>query len=423
MKILTISNMFPPYIMGGAEMAAHSQATLLAAAGHEVHVLTCAPTPEVQGTEILGERLTVERRFFKNVFQIYQADRDRTFSKVIWHANDHFHATTERICGEVMDQFQPDVVSTHDLQGIGYNLLKAIGEHRLPCVQTLHDFGFMCISMNRFRGGRECTRYHWTCQASAALKRFYFDHIEALSFISPSAALLDRYRPYLPKHLEAVVIPLPLLFDKQAANAAARPAPTADHVLQLLYVGQVEKWKGVDFVLEVLAGLAAQHRFHLRIVGGGSLLEGLRARYGAAEWLTLAGKVSAAEVGVYMTASDLLLVPSIWFENAPLVISQAQRLGLPVLASRTGGLPEMVQAGINGELLPVGDHAAWGAMLARITQDPAMVQHWREQAGRQARLATPQELTDRVVDVFKRTAAHLKASVKPAALAVTATPG
>ena len=51
MRILIISNMFPPYIMGGAEMAAHSLALLLAADGHRVHVLTCAPSREMAGRE------------------------------------------------------------------------------------------------------------------------------------------------------------------------------------------------------------------------------------------------------------------------------------------------------------------------------------------------------------------------------------
>ena len=353
MKILLISNMFPPYIMGGAEMAADSLARLLAAAGHEVHVLTCAPARELEGWETVTERLTVERRYFKNIFQIYKANRDRSLSKIVWHINDHFHPETEQICREVLARFQPDVVNTHDLQGIGYNLLKAVGDQRVPCVQVLHDFGFMCISMNMFRNGRACRRYHLTCQASAALKRFYFEHIQALAFISPSAALLERYRPHLPRHLEAAVIPLPLLFD-EAPAAPAAPAAAKSPGLKLLYVGQIERWKGIDFLLSVLSGLAQRHAFHLQIVGGGSLLESLRSRYRGAGWVTFAGKVPAEEVASRMRSSDLLVVPSTWFENAPLVISQAFRLGLPVLASDTGGLPEMVEAGVNGQLLPPG---------------------------------------------------------------------
>jgi glycosyltransferase involved in cell wall biosynthesis len=405
MRILLISNMFPPFIMGGAEMAASSLARLLAKAGHEVHVLTSAPTREAEGCESVAERLTVERRFFPNIFQIYQADRNRSLSKIIWHVNDHFHAQSEQICRQVIDQFQPDVVNTHDLQGIGYNLLKAIGERRVPCVQTLHDFGFMCVSMNMFRHGRECRRYHLTCQASAAVKRSYFEQIEALAFISPSAALLERYRPHLPRHREATVIPLPLEFESPPA-AARSAAAELDPGMQLLYVGQVERWKGIDFLLEVLAGLAPRHRFHLRVLGGGSLLERLQESYGRAAWVTFEGKVPAGRVGAYMQASDLLVVPSMWFENAPLVISQALRLSLPVLASDTGGLPEMVKAGGNGELLAPGNAAAWSGRLAALFREPAIVQRWRAQAGTTDETTAPEALTAKVLEVFARTAAR-----------------
>jgi glycosyltransferase involved in cell wall biosynthesis len=420
MRVLIISNMFPPYIMGGAEMAAASLARLLAEAGHEVHVLTCAPTRDVEGCERVGERLTVERRFFKNVFQIYQAGSNGALSKIVWHVNDHFHAQSESICQQVIDRFQPDVVNTHDLQGIGYNLLKAIGRRGVPCVQTLHDFGFMCVSMNMFRNGQECPRYHLTCQVSAALKRSYFERIEALAFISPSAALLERYLPHLPRHVEAAVIPLPLEFEPPPAPAV-RGAALPQQEIQLLYVGQVERWKGIDFLLEVLAGLAPRYKFLLRVVGGGSLLEALRARYAGAGWVSLEGKVPAGKVGGYMQSSNLLVVPSLWFENAPLVISQALRLSLPILASDTGGLPEMVKAGVNGELLPPGDATAWSAQMAAIFRDPAIVQRWRQQADAVREEASPQALTARVAEVFARTAAHAIPTRSPqdASMAVT----
>jgi glycosyltransferase involved in cell wall biosynthesis len=395
--------------MGGAEMAAHSLAHLLVAAGHEVHVLTGAISRDHEGVETLGERFTVERRFFRNVFQIYKAGQHRALPKAVWHVNDHFHPETERICGRVIEQFQPDIVNTHDLQGIGYNLLKAIGEHRVGCVQTLHDFGFMCVSMNMFRNGRECRRYHWACQASAGLKRFYFEHIEALSFISPSQALLDRYRPHLPRHLEARAIPLPLCFESSPVEAAAA-VPGKPNGLQLLYVGQIEKWKGIDFLLEVLAGLAKNHHFHMRVLGSGGLLEPLRARYRDAPWVTLAGKVPADSVGGYMASSDVLLVPSIWFENAPLVISQALRMSLPVIASRTGGLAEMVEAGTNGELLPPGDARAWSAQLSAILSEPMVLQRWRMQGEALRERNSPEALTRQVVEVFERTAARANAS-------------
>jgi glycosyltransferase involved in cell wall biosynthesis len=413
MKILLISNMFPPYTMGGAEMAAHSLAGLLAAERHEVHVLTGALSRDTEGIETVAEGYTVERRFFRNTYHIYKAGQHGSLRKAVWHTNDHFHPESERICGRVIEEFGPDIVNTHDLQGIGYNLLKSIGDHGVGCVQTLHDFGFICVSMNMFRHGRECPRQHFTCQASAALKRFYFEHIAALAFISPSQALLERYRPHLPRHVEACAIPLPLCFASAAGGESAAPAPGMG--VQLLFVGQLEKWKGIDFLLEVLGKLAPAYPFHLRVLGGGSLLKPLQDKYRDAPWVTVCGKVPPESVAGYMTSSDLLLVPSIWFENAPLVISQALRLSLPVVASQTGGLGEMVVADVNGALLPPGNAAAWSELLAAILREPAILRRWRAQA--KTSQTSPEELTRQFVEVFERTAAraHKRApQAKPA---------
>lgn len=413
MRVLMISNMFPPYIMGGAEMAAHSLALWLAGAGHEVRVLTCAPTREVEGDETLAPGLTVSRRFFANIYQVYRAGEHSTARKALWHFNDHFHSASEQIAGEIMDEFRPDAVNTHDLQGIGYNLLKAIGARGLPCVQVLHDFGFICVSMNMFRKGRECSRHHYVCQGSAAIKRSYFETIKTLAFVSPSAALLERYRPFLPRCREACAIPLALYF----APAPAPSAVPAGGPLRLLYVGQLEPWKGIDFLCAVLEPLAREGGVRLQVVGGGNLLERLRERYAGASWIQIVGKVPAPEVGAFMANSDLLAVPSVWFENAPLVISQALRLGLPVLASRTGGLPEMVEAGVTGELVEPGDAAAWTAVFKRLLGEPEILARWKRGAWEARGAGGPDIYAPRMVDVFERMAALAQTSLPARAAA------
>ena len=400
MKILLVSNLFPPFVMGGAEMAAHSLAHWLSGQGHQVHVLTSAPSTADEGTETPPDGPTVERRHFANVYQVYKAPRAPALQKARWHFRDHFHPDAERICGEVMDRFRPDVVNTHDLQGIGYNLLNAIGASNVPCVQTLHDFGFVCVSMNMFRHGRECAHHHLPCVASTLIKRSYFKSIRRLAFVSPTAALLARYRPHLPPGAETHVIPYVLSFQPPPGEAAIT---SDDYPVKLLYVGQVEPWKGVEFLMQVLEEISrGGARFHLTVVGGGSLLETLRAHLGHGDWLTVAGKVPPGEVGSYMQGSDALLVPSLWFENAPLVVSQAQDLGLPVLASDTGGLPEMIADGVNGALLPRGDRAAWRTALEQVCRRSGEFEKWRAGAVERRRGSSPDGPGGETLSLFRQ---------------------
>ncbi len=398
MKILIISNMFPPHIMGGAEMAAHSLAVWLAAQGHRIHVLTSAHERNLTGLQNLSENLSVERHYFPSVYQIYRASERNPLMKIVWHAHDHYHLASERITAGVIERFQPDLINTHSLQGIGYNLLRSVAKSGVPCVQTLHDFAFLCINVNRFKHGRECDRHHLPCQFSTQLKRAYLEKIERLAFWSPSQALLGPHRPYLPTHAEAIAIPLPLRFEQPALQKRSASGP-----IRLLYVGQVTPWKGVDFLLEVVKQLPSQIPFQLEIIGGGSDLTPLMEKYQGYPRIHFLGKLPPEKIGAHMSRADLLLTPSLWFENAPLVISQAIQIGLPVFASRIGGLPELVEDGISGRLLTAGDSTVWRAALSEVLEQPDLLDRWRAGAITMQPRFSQNTLGERVLELFHRT--------------------
>lgn len=399
MRVLLISSLFPPSIMGGAELAAHSLAVWLARAGHNVHVLTGSPQPEGAGISTDEAGFTIERRFFPNLYSIYQAGETRLLRKLLWHARDHFHHTAEQIVREAIERFRPDIVNTHDLQGIGYNLLREIGRQRLPCVQTLHDLGFLCVNMNMFKDGKACPRRHLPCAVSGFVKSGYLSSIDPLAFWSPSQALLERYRPHLPRHREAVCIQLPLIFSPPPEAVE----PKAGSRLRLLYVGQFTEAKGVEFLLSMLEPLAAEGGLELIMVGSGALLQPLRERYARAAWVKFTGRVPSEEVGQFMARSDALMLPSLWFENSPLVAYQAKQLGLPILASRIGGIPELVREGVNGQLLPLGDTARWQKAVRNLLAQPEGLERLRAGAKEDAHTCDPDVLGNEVVRLFQRT--------------------
>ena len=81
-----------------------------------------------------------------------------------------------------------------------------------------------------------------------------------------------------------------------------------------------------------------------------------------------------------MVNSDILCIPSIWAENSPGVVIHALSLGLPVIGSDKAGIPELVEHGKNGLLVPPGDKLAWQVALERILQDPRCLIPWRDYA-------------------------------------------
>ncbi|SRR5579862_44684 len=407
MRVLIISNLFPPFSLGGAEMAASSLAARLAGGGHEVCVLTSAPRPAQEESSRRADGVRIERRFFPNSYSVFEARARPVLHKAAWHFRDHFNRHSESICRAVVEAFRPDIVNTHDLQGIGYNIVREIGRRGLPCVQTLHDLGFLCINMNMFRDGEACRRRHAPCAVSSLLKGAYLSTIKTLAFWSPSQALLERYRPHLPRHVEAVSIPLPLRFSPPPEGIEARSAAP----VRLLYAGQFTEPKGVGFLLETLEPLAEGNRFELALAGGGPLLERLKEKYAGKTWVSFAGRLPPEEVAGFMARGDLLMIPSLWFENSPVVAYQAGQLGLPILASNVGGLPELVRDGVNGLLLPAGDAERWRACVRDLLARPEKLDRLREGAKANAKNFDPDLLGGAVVRLFERT---LRAASAPA---------
>jgi glycosyltransferase involved in cell wall biosynthesis len=147
------------------------------------------------------------------------------------------------------------------------------------------------------------------------------------------------------------------------ASSPARP-------FRLLFVGQLIAMKGVDVLLEALAILGPRTRFELQLVYQNAGLESsyrtLAARLGVADRVHFLGLKSGEELAELYRAADLFVLPS-YGEALPAVINEAMMCGLPVVATRVGGIPD--QVGPHGYLVEPGDPAALAATIGRALED------------------------------------------------------
>ena len=115
---------------------------------------------------------------------------------------------------------------------------------------------------------------------------------------------------------------------------------------------------------------------------------------GGAEQRVALGRRRQTELAAALGAIDVLVVPSTWHENAPFVVLEARAAGLPVLASRFGGLQEVVQDGVDGELFAAGDVGDLAMRLQRLVDEPTRLARYR------AAVRPPKTLTQ-AVDEFE----------------------
>ncbi len=175
----------------------------------------------------------------------------------------------------------------------------------------------------------------------------------------------------------------------------------ADQFVVLL-VGQLIKAKGAEVLLRALAQLP--DHVVVWLIGEGEEKEALVQRTGA---LGLESRVRflglQRNVQPYMQAADCFVCPSLWAEAAGLVVLEAAACGLPVLASRIGGLPEYVEENQGGFLFEPGNHEELAALLGRLLGDAELCRRLGAQARQRALLHfSPAARLPEILDLYRR---------------------
>lgn len=159
------------------------------------------------------------------------------------------------------------------------------------------------------------------------------------------------------------------------ALAGLRLEPSAQP--SILYLGRVTEAKGIDVACRALAMVRDRHGLDARLVVVGHSDPGterrvrrLVARLGVDDHVTLHGPVPPDEVAGHLAAAHVVVVPSVVPDVFPLVVVEAGLAGVPIVASRVGGIPEAVKEGEEALLFEAGDAAQCAAALARTIGDP-----------------------------------------------------
>ena len=153
--------------------------------------------------------------------------------------------------------------------------------------------------------------------------------------------------------------------------------------LKLLFVGTLDRRKGVDVLLRAAKKLKQENlRFSLKIVGSGPLrpeLDRLIGDYGLSDDVALHGSVPHGDLAKWYQWADVTCVPSI-NDPLPTVVLESLAVGTPIVGSAVGGIPFMIQASVNGLLVPPGDSDALAYTLAEISRQPAFLRKLKQAA-------------------------------------------
>jgi glycosyltransferase involved in cell wall biosynthesis len=303
-----------------------------------------------------------------------------------------YSASASRGMDAVMSAFAPDVVHLHNIyHQLSPSVLRPVARRHMPAVMTLHDYKLACPTYRFLDHGAICEaclggRFHnailrrckdGSLAASAAAAGELFIHTATRAyapvrvFICPSRFMADKMAEagVFPRRLRHV----PHFIDSAGLEMKGSPGG------HILVAGRLSPEKGVDVAVRAVGLLAGAT---LDIAGTGPDETRLRA---------LAADVAPGRVrfhgllpkdGVHrlMLAACVVAVPSRWYENQPMVVLEALARGVPVVGSALGGLPELIEPGSTGALVPANDPVALSAALAPFIADPAYGMSMRDRA-------------------------------------------
>lgn len=378
-RILVISHGHPDFHLGGGELAAYNlfkayakhpdvdEAFFLAR-----HDRGKGPTGAIfprRANEFLWEQGVVEW------FKMKMAN----------------HAGTTRHFAELIRRLRPTVVHAHHYVHMGLEYLHIIKQvdPSIKIVMTLHEYVAICFNQGQmvkpgtnrlcFRESPDdCNR----CFPEHSIEDFWLRKHRYQSFfrlvdqfVAPSEFLRQRYIDWGIAPDQIIMIE-----NGQASGDMLPPRPLAEGETRnrFAFFGQINPFKGVSLLLQGLASLKKSERRKIVLEIHGANLEHQTPEFramimdlrkplekeGCLQWI---GPYEPFQMAGRMAGVDWVVIPSIWWENSPMVIQEAFTLGRPLVGSDIGGMAEKITHGVDGVHVPVGNARAWGETLLRLS--------------------------------------------------------
>jgi glycosyltransferase involved in cell wall biosynthesis len=379
LEVLIASHSHPQLSKGGAEIASYQlYSALKVRGGYDMWFLGCVRD---QINHKLGATLSQPFSDREYIYSTGGFDWFK-FANQDWNFPREFRALLKRI--------RPRILHFHHYINFGVETFLHV-RRTLPdakIIVTLHEYLAICHHF----GQMITTKNRTLCYESSPMrcsgcfpeqspsdfflreqyiKRFFelVDH-----FVAPSAFLANRYIAWgVPKERISVienVIPAPL-----AAPAVARPV---EGPLRVGFFGQISFLKGINVLLEAAQILeeANERGIVFEIFGDyrgqpPDFQADFLARLAkAGRNVKFHGPYEQNRVDQLMQSVDLILIPSIWWENSPVVIQEALRNRRPIVCSDIGGMAEKVRDGTDGIHFPMGNSVALASLLLKLCTSP-----------------------------------------------------
>ncbi|HKO42640.1 MAG TPA: glycosyltransferase [Pyrinomonadaceae bacterium] len=434
MRIVLASFSSLPNSIGGGEVHLYELAQALKRGGHQPSILTvksvCGDKVEVTEKEFNG--LVIHQLTVPPCISIYDRDPKLTAWATAWLAEQK---------ADVLHLFL-----FNQLLG----LIPAANQLGIPVCMTGLEFSYFCRRYDLMhRGHQRCaldqrgstceqcvlSSYSQNQRLIAGIARLLPANAEsgARRFVARTfgdllpglgqrgiTRQIEQQRANFNREIAAVITPSSVMKDFYLAQGAdpaklhfvpygtnVRPIEN-EHVtrnghLRVGYIGRLDPKKGVDVLCEALRKLPPHLPVQVKIFGpvdngSASYASRLQGHADADSRIKLMGKLDRDRVADAYNEIDVLVVPSIWYENSPITISESLSHKCPVVCSDTAGMTDLIQHEVNGLTFATGESNALSDCLRRLVDEPELLPRLRRSV---KPVETTQEISRRIVKVYE----------------------
>lgn len=344
MKILLVNKFH--YLRGGSEKYYFELANLLKCKGHTVAFFSMKHPENIT---------TGDKEYFVDEIDLNTGSKLKAFDVI-------YSKTNKKLMTKALDEFKPDIVHINNFQRqLSASIIDAIKEKNIPIVMTAHDLNPICPASIMLYDGKPCedclTKGYTQCIKKKcnkgstlksiigyAEKKYYdchrvFKKVDCI--ISPSEFNKNQFIKGKLNYNEIKVL-----------HNFVNESEHKEYVLgdYAFYFGRLSKEKGILNLVEAIKDIPDSK---LLIAGDGPERENIEAyieKHNLGDRITLLGYQNQDNIREYIRNSRFIVVPSIWYENCPYSILETLEIGKPVIGSRIGGIPELIEDGKNGFL-------------------------------------------------------------------------
>ena len=361
-RILIISLGHPEFSKGGSEIAAYNFYKEMSNRGIDTYFLAAHRYPNLPRgdtrSSFISEKEILFYTMMENFFLFHSGD---LYS--IWHSFK-----------KLLDHIQPTIVQFHHYLHLGIEMIREVKNYavdnavEVKIFLTLHEFGLICANNGQMvkPGSNElCSTYHpISCSIcfpdktpnDFLLRELFFKSMIQVvdGFVSPSEFLKKRYIEW---GVDKEKISLIDNGQESVNKLPPREIGDGEKRCVFTYLGQINAFKGLDVLLDALNFFDKKTLHDIRINVYGSGLESQTKEFQQKvkklikrhrKNVTMFGRYQTEDLPEILQETDWVVMPSIWWENSPLVIQESLKYGRPLLVSNIGGMAEKVTHEKNG---------------------------------------------------------------------------